>query len=269
MKILLCVAGMPYAEAAVSFGSIIAGVTKSPVTLLHVVRRKEDRAAGEHVLAAAREMLPGLTVDTRIRQGDPIGRILAEVRKGSYDLVVVGARQEGRSMQQLLGSVTQKVIRRIPTSVLVARQVGPSLERVLICTGGIAVAERVIETGAWLAEAAHARAILLHVTSPAPSMYTGLNQVEETLPKLLRTDTPTARHLRHGAEILERHQVTAKLRLRHGVAADEILREADEGDHDLIVIGASGAAGRLKGWLLGNVTRQVVEHARCSVLVVK
>jgi nucleotide-binding universal stress UspA family protein len=63
--------------------------------------------------------------------------------------------------------------------------------------------------------------------------------------------------------------VTATLKQRHGVAADEILREALESAYDLIVIGASGTAGRLREWLLGNVTRQVVEHALCSVLVVK
>ena len=131
------------------------------------------------------------------------------------------------------------------------------------------VAEPVIETGAWLAGATHARATLLHVASPVPSMYTGLGEIEETLPELLQTRTPVAGHLRHGAEILARHQVSAALKLRYGVVADEILREALEGDYDLIVIGASGTAGRLKGWLLGNVTRQVVERARCSVLVVK
>ena len=268
MKILLCVAGMPYAEAAVSLGSIIAGVTQSAVTLLHVVRRKEDRATGGRILAAAREMLPGLTVDTRIRLGDPAGRILVETRRGNYDLVIIGARQRAGLTRQLLGSVTQRVIRRVPVSVLVARQDG-GLEHILICTGGAEVAEPVVETGAWLAGAAQAQATLLHVTSVAPSMYTGLDEIEETLPELLQTDTPVAQHLRHGAETLERYQVISELRLRHGVAADEILREAHEGDYDLIVTGASGATGWLKEWLLGNVTRQVVEHAPCSVLVVK
>ena len=122
MKILLCVAGMPYAEAAISLGSIVAGLTQSPVTLLHVIRRKEDRAAGERILAAARENLPGLTVDTRIRRGDPIRQIIAEVRKGKYDLMIIGARQGGGLTQQLLGSVAQKIVRRIPTSVLIARE---------------------------------------------------------------------------------------------------------------------------------------------------
>ena len=269
MRILLCVAGLPYAEAAVGFGGMIARITRSPVALLHVVRRNEDRGTGERILIAARKMLPGLTVDTHIRRGDPIGRILAEVEDGGYALVVVGARQPIRLTQHLLGSVTQQVIRRVPTSVLVTRHARPNLERILICTSGAEVAEPVIETGAWLAGAAQARATLLHVVSPVPSMYTGLGEIEETLPELLQTDTPLARHLRHSAEILARHQVTATLKQRHGVAADEILREAFEGDYDLIIIGASGTAGRLREWLLGNVTRQVVEHALCSVLVVK
>jgi nucleotide-binding universal stress UspA family protein len=100
-------------------------------------------------------------------------------------------------------------------------------------------------------------------------MYTGLDAIEETLPDLLQSDTPTARHLRQGAEILAQHQVPAELRLRYGVVADEILREANEGDYDLIVIGASGTAGRLKGWLVGDVAREVVDHAPRSVLIVR
>jgi nucleotide-binding universal stress UspA family protein len=171
--------------------------------------------------------------------------------------------------QQLLGSVAQKITRRIPASVLIAREIGPSLNRILICTGGIDVADPVIEAGAHLAGAAHAQATLIHVASPIPSMYTGLQNVCETLPELLQTDTPIARHLRHGAKTLDQHQVTAELKLCHGVADDEILREAHQGGYDLIIIGASGKTGRLKEWLLGNVTRQIVERAPCSVLVVK
>ena len=268
MRILLCVAGMPYAEAAVSFGSLIARITQSPVTLLHVASRKEEQAAGEKALLRARDMLADLSVETRLRQGNPIANILAEAREGDYDLVVMGARREAGLAQRLLGSVAQAVVRRAPTSVLVVRQARQELKRVLVCTGGLDVAKPVIEAGAQLAGAAHAQATLLYVTSPTPSMYAGLD-VEETLPKLLSTDTPIARHLRHGAKILAECQADAELKLRHGTVGTEILREAREGNYDLIVMGASGAAGRLKEWLVHNMTRQVVEHAPCSVLVVK
>ena len=269
MRILLCVAGMPYAEATVGFGGVIARITAAPVTLLHVMRQKEEQAAGDRILALAGEMLPGLTVETRLRRGDPIGRILAETREGDYDLVVIGAPQAVGLAQHLQSSVTQQIVRRAPTSVLVVGQARPGLERILVCSGGLDVAEPVIETGAQLAGVAHARATLLHVASPIPSMYTGLNEIEETLRELLQTATPVARHLCHGAEILARHQVAAELELCYGVVADEILRKAHTGNYDLIVLGVARTAVRLKRWLLGDVTRQIVDHALLPVLVVK
>jgi nucleotide-binding universal stress UspA family protein len=100
-------------------------------------------------------------------------------------------------------------------------------------------------------------------------MYTGLGTIEETLPELLQTDTPAARHLRWGAEILDQLGLRAELELRHGVAAEEILREALEGDYDLIVIGARYVASRLRGLLMGDVTRQIVDRAPCPTLVVR
>jgi len=269
MKILLCVASIPHTEKIVSCGIIVAGLTQSPITLLHVARSKNDRENGKHILAAAAEMLPDVAVEMRTRVGNPVKQILTEVRDGDYDMVVLRAYQEGRLKQQLLGSVAQKVVRRVPTSILVARRVRLDLKRILICTGGKKVAEPVIEMGARLAKATGAQAILLHVVDVAPRMYTGLFEVKEALPELLQANTPIGLHLRRSIEVLEQYDVPSEMKLRHGVAADQILLEAREGDYDLLVIGASGAAGRLKEWLLGNVTRRIVEHAPRSVLVVK
>jgi nucleotide-binding universal stress UspA family protein len=269
MKTLLCVAGMPFAEAVVQFGGQIARVTQSPLTLLHVIHQEQDRAKGERILTAATDMLPKTPPETRIRVGNPVEEILTEIHEGDYDILVVGARQEVRAAQLLLGSVTQQLIRRAPISVLVAKKPRPGLDRILICTGGADVAEPVIELGGTLAGLAHAQTTLLHVVSPVPSMYTGLDELEETLAELLQTDTPTSQHLRYAAGVLDRYGVPGKLKLRYGVAADEILREALEENYDLVVIGASGTAGQIREWLLGNVTRQIAENAPCSVLVVK
>jgi len=260
---------MPWAKPTLAFSRLIAQVTDAKVTLLHVVSRKEDLARAEELLTRAREMLSGQQVETRLRRGDPVKEILAEARRGHYDLLAVGTRRDFGLTLRFLSSVPLAVVRRSPTCVLVVPQSRPQLKRILICTSGIEIAEPVIETGARLAGAAGARATLLHVSSPVPSMYTGLAEIEETLPELLQTETPIARHLRHGAEILARHRVHAELELRHGVAADEILQEAHQGDYDLIAIGASGATGRVKSWLLGDVTRQVVDAALRPVLVVR
>lgn len=126
-----------------------------------------------------------------------------------------------------------------------------------------------IESGARIARAAGAQVTLLHVAGTIPSMYTGLNEIDETLSELLKSNTPIAQHLRSGAEILTRHEVNADLMLRHGLVASEILREAHKSDQDLIVMGAKERGLRLKQFILDDVVGKVIESAPCPVLMVR
>lgn len=53
-----------------------------------------------------------------------------------------------------------------------------------------------------------------------------------------------------------------------GDPADEVLRYADEGGFDLIVVGSHGRTG-LSRMLMGSVAEEIVRRAECPVLVVK
>jgi universal stress protein A len=111
-------------------------------------------------------------------------------------------------------------------------------------------------------------ATLLYVAGAVPSMYTGMDEIEERLDEVLETDTPLAKHLRMSAELLAKNNIEAQVEFRHGDVAESIILEAEEGDHDLIVLGTSGS-NTFAGMLLGNVTQQVINRAKCAVLVVK
>ncbi|MGH2593074.1 MAG: universal stress protein [Anaerolineae bacterium] len=59
-----------------------------------------------------------------------------------------------------------------------------------------------------------------------------------------------------------------QIKIARGHAAEEILREAEAGGADLIVIGDRGGRG-LTRFLLGSTSSRVVQYAPCSVLIVK
>ena len=61
--------------------------------------------------------------------------------------------------------------------------------------------------------------------------------------------------------------VIAETKAVHGDPAEEILKEARAGHHDLVVTGTRGR-GPVARLLLGSVSREISENAPCTVLIV-
>ena len=59
------------------------------------------------------------------------------------------------------------------------------------------------------------------------------------------------------------------MRLRHGIVVDQVFEEAREGNYDLIVTGTSRARGLLRHYIMGDLTRSILNHANCPVLVAR
>lgn len=73
--------------------------------------------AGEHIHAGA----PGVTVTTKIVEGDPAEMIIAEALDWDADLIVLGSHGHGRLKRMMLGSVAGAVVANAPCSVQVVR----------------------------------------------------------------------------------------------------------------------------------------------------
>jgi len=59
------------------------------------------------------------------------------------------------------------------------------------------------------------------------------------------------------------------VRIRHGLALDQIFAEVREGEHDLIVTGTSQARGPFRHYIMGDLTRGILNRADCPVLVAR
>ena len=76
-------------------------------------------------------------------------------------------------------------------------------------------------------------------------------------------------NLRREKEFSRSMGVDSEVRLRHGLVISEVFKEIRRADYDLVVTGSSPVGGTLRTYIMGNITREIVNRAECPVLVVR
>ncbi|APW98077.1 stress response protein [Halobiforma lacisalsi AJ5] len=77
------------------------------------------RDEGREAVSRARELAPeDLAVETEVLEGAPSRIIVDQASTGDCDLIVMGTHGRGGIDRLLLGSVTERVVRRAPVPVL-------------------------------------------------------------------------------------------------------------------------------------------------------
>ena len=270
MKILIYVGDRTADMPGIRLGSLLARSLGAELTLLHVAPKqkgkKAEREEGEQLLDEVARTLEDIPVRTRVRRGNVADRILAEVQENQQDILVICSSRIGGHSRPV--SVNREILPKMPCCVLAVKNPKEQIKRILILTGGIEISESMVKIGARIASALEAQVTLMHVVANVPSMYTGLENIEETLEELLKSNTPISHHLHRCAETLAEYGVPSTLMLKHGEPVYEIIRETDRQAYDLVILGASGATTGLREWFMGNVTRDVIDLVGIPVMVV-
>jgi len=142
--------------------------------------------------------------------------------------------------------------------------------RILFCTGGSEKSENAIRAGAPLATKLGAEATVLSV-GPSHALVDRMLGAEFRMSEVTidtdRTVTRnTSKYAESGVRILKKVGINAVAKVARGEIADEILREAESGNYDFIIVSAKGRPGDRK--LLGSNTRKVLAKAKIPVYVV-
>ena len=271
MKILICSDGKPAADNATRIGGLLAGPSHAEATLLGIAEKPSDERPLRDTLEAQAQSLraDGVAPEIVVRAGEPVRQILNQTSATNYDLVVIGARRTGRTGLYWRSKKTYEVIKAIPPPVLVAIGECNRLKRFLVCTGGKEFIEEAVHLTGKVAAAVGASVTLLHVMAEPPAIYADLVRLEEDTDRLLGSRSELGLNLRRQKEELEHLGVPAEVRVRHGIVIDQVFAEVRQGDHDLIVTGSSQARGMLRHYIMGDLTRSILNRANCSVLVAR
>jgi len=271
MKILICSDGTTAAETAIYVGGLLGAALKAEIALLGIAEISSDEDPLREALQKQAASLRGRGIPANIivQSGEPVLQIADETSKTSYDLAVIGARWIGATGRYWRSEKTYEVIKSIQPPVLVAIGECKQLKRFLVCTGGKEFIDQAVQLTGKLAAAVNASVTLLHVMAEPPALYADLVRLEENVDQLLESKSELGTNLRRQKRELERLGVPAEVRLRHGIVIDQVFEEAREGDYDLIVTGTSQARGLLRHYIMGDLTRSILNQANVPVLVAR
>lgn len=124
----------------------------------------------------------------------------------------------------------------------------------------------VLKKAAELAKVQNADLIVLTVAEDFMDIGDYANEAEEITNKILKQTRQAGEQYVAEAKAMG---VAAKIEVKQGVSpADLIVKLAEDEKVDLIVMGSRGKKG-IARFLIGSVASKVVNHAPCSVLVVR
>ena len=271
MRILICSDGTDPADNPTRLGGLIAGPCNSQTTLLGIAEDASDEQPLRRALESEAEMLKkqGVSPEIVVRSGEPIRQILAETTANEYDLAIIGARRKGNGGLYWRPEKTYEVIKAVPPPVLVAIGGCETVQRLLVCTGGKRYIDDAVQLAGEIAGCISGTITLLHVMAEPPAIYVDLVRLEEDVDRLLASGSELGRNLRGQKESLEKLGLRVEVRIRHGLALDQIFAEVREGEHDLIVTGTSQARGTFRHYIMGDLTRGILNRADCPVLVAR
>ena len=200
-----------------------------------------------------------LTGTVSIERGPVAPTLVKHVQRG-IGLLSIGSRGLDALDRFMVGSASNHAIHHAACSVLVVKEAPRPVRRILLAIDGSPASDKAVT-------------FLLRELDPQPN---GPDQepvritVVHVMPLLKYPEVREA-----GQAVVQRYVNKAdkagfdvQEAVRIGKPADEILTAAKHHKADLLVTGAKGL-GAIRRVLLGSVSTRVVQHASCSVLVVR
>ncbi|HVN75864.1 MAG TPA: universal stress protein [Thermoanaerobaculaceae bacterium] len=238
------------------------------LSILRQIEEDSIRGAKEKIQQElSRAHLPGIATETDVREGSPYQEIVRVQQEKQIDLIVMGTHGRRGLDRFMLGSVTERVVRKAACPVLTVH--GRAAEfaeagrlpttcggKILLCTDFSERSRRALDYAWSLAAAYNAELTLAHVleTLASPSsLEASVSDARDRLENLAPEGAP---------QVPSPH-----VAVRIGKPYEQIIALATEGEFDVVVMSARGEGVRDPA-VFGSTTHRVIQLGPCPVLVV-
>ncbi|HEX7798102.1 MAG TPA: universal stress protein [Vicinamibacterales bacterium] len=227
----------------------------------------------------ASAMDAGIAVDLEVALGLPVHRILDRASSLPADVIVMGTHGTSGFERFVLGSVTEKVLRKATCPVLTVPPRAQATSRLpfthVLCAVDFSEASTAaVNWAISLAQPSGASVTLLHVLEwpwhepPPPDMSQLPKEQADALIAFRRYSEGSARARLESLVPQNVTTVQTVAQLRNGKAWSEILDAARDEHSDLIIMGVRGR-NPVDMTLFGSTANHIVRQASCPVLTVR
>lgn len=218
------------------------------LSALDAQRAKVNQARGRAILEDAREIVEadGVSVETRLRQGDLVETILD--KEGSADLIMVGKRGEAANFATLhLGSNLERIVRASHKPVFIANREFRPLSKVLIAFDGGSSSMKAVDYLSRSAICADLPVTLVHAGSDNPAI---------------------RKSLENAAALLTGGNIRSNILVRDGRPEAVLGALVEEEGYDLVVMGAYGHS-RIRSLIIGSTTSEMIRTCKVPVFIMR
>ncbi len=299
MKILLATDGSEYSERAAQFLTRMHWSPGDAITVFHAVYAvpfQADEQFHYDTLTAIKKDLAPRILDSALAILKPVqAKLSVEIEEfypgrftpdqcivraavsSDIDLIVMGARGVKGIASVFLGSVTRLVAINSSVPVLVVKpkaHAKPETMRVLFAVDGSAATRA---SGEFLASLPFPDSTELTVMNVVSSGFSDVPErfaleINDGIKEIVAKTRE--RELAESGKIIEQARTPLSNRFKNittlsrvGDPSAEILNTAETMEADMIAVGCRGLRG-VKG-VMGSVSRNILTHSRCSVLIGK
>lgn len=217
----------------------------------------------------------GVRCDAVVDEGGAVEQILNHTAYLPADLLVMGTHGRSGFERWVLGSVTEKVLRKAPCPVLTVTKDAvpappegkPPFKRILCALDFSESSLRALEFAITLAQQDYAEIILLSVLEALPDFRLEAQGFDVARYRAT-LEADTIEQLRDAVPEGARDWCKPETIVLHGKAHEEILRTAAAREADLVVMGVHGRKA-LDIMVFGSNTHHVIRGARCPVLTIR
>ena len=228
------------------------------------------KSFGEH------EVLSGVPVDVEVTEGAVAPEILDRANALAADLIVMGTHGRSGFERLMIGSVTEKVLRKascpvlsVPPRAADAESLPPLFKRILCAVDFSDCSMRALHFAMALAQETDGHLTVLNVVELPADAHERLAQLSPGIREYVAAmEEDHHQRLHSSVPDAVRAYCEVETMMVPGKPYREILRVAAEQQSDLIVIGIHGR-GAVDRLFFGSTTQHVVRQATCPVLTLR